>query len=114
MTTELSGYFAPILTEMMEVKHNSGFALKYMDDHIQEFDVFCRTLFPEKRQLDRELAEGWIYATESTSRRELSKRIRTMRHLANYLTAQGTPAYFCPISIKIPKPPELSRRSVPN
>jgi len=106
MTAGLTGYFAPALIEMMEVKHNSGFSLKYMDNHIKEFDEFCRSEFPDKRQLDKELAEEWVYATESTSRRELSKRIRTMRHLANHLTAQGTSAYFCPISIKIPKSPE--------
>jgi len=104
--TELSSYFAPFLTEMINVKRNSGFLLKYMDSHINEFDAFCRLSFPDKCRLDRELAEAWIYNTNSKSRRELNKRVRTMRHLANHLTAMGITAYLCPLRIKILKSPE--------
>ena len=106
MIINLSSHFAQFLTEMMDIKHNSGFSLKYMDSHIMDFDMFCRKSFPDKCQLDRELVEAWIYDTNSKSRRELNKRIRTMRHLAKHLTALGIEAYFCPIRIKIPKPPE--------
>jgi len=102
----LSSSFAPYLTEMMAVKRNSGFALTYMDEHINDFDAFCRSNFPDKRRLDRELAETWIYHTNSQSRSGLNKRVITMRHLAKHLTAAGIPAYFCPIRIKIPKSPE--------
>ena len=106
MITGLSSYFAPFLAEMMAVKRNSGFSLKYMDSHINEFDTFCRLNFPDKYELDRELAEAWIYDTKSQSRRELNKRVRTMRQLANHLTAMGIPAYLCPIRIRILKSPE--------
>lgn len=106
MITGLSSCFAPYLTEMMKVKRNSGFALTYMDAHIMEFDCFCRSNFPNKRDLDRELVEGWVYTTASESRRELNRRVRTMRHLANHLLALGMFAYFCPVRIRIPKPPE--------
>lgn len=106
MSTRLKSYFAPFLTEMMAIKRNSGFALKYMDSHTMSFDVFCLGKFPDKRQLDRELAEAWIYDTVTESRRELNKRVRTMRHLANHLTALGILAYFCPIRIRILKSQE--------
>jgi integrase len=105
MMTKLSSHFAPHLTEMMEVKRNSGFSLNYMDAHVEEFDTFCNKNFPNKHHLDRELAESWLYDTISESRRELNKRVRTMRHLANHLTALGIPAYICPIRIRIPKSP---------
>ena len=105
MIRELSSYFAQYLTEMMEIKRNSGFALGYMDSHIMEFDAFCLRSFPCKHQLDRELAEAWIYETTSESCRELVKRVRTMRHLANHLISLGIPAHMCPIRIKIPKSP---------
>jgi len=104
--TGLSSHFAQYMIEMMDIKHNSGFSLSYMDSHIIEFDMFCRLNFPDKCQLDRELAEAWIYNTNSQSRRELSKRVRTMRHLANHLTAMGITAYLCPIRIRILKSPE--------
>lgn len=105
MMTKLSSHFSQHLIEMMEVKRNAGFSLGYMDVHINEFDAFCHERFPEKRQLDRELAESWIYNTSSESRKELNKRIRTMRHLANHLISLGISAYFCPIRISIPKSP---------
>ena len=105
MTQALSSHFAQYLTEMMAIKRNSGFSLGYMDSHIMEFDAFCSGSFPDKRQLDQELAEAWIYDTSSESRQELRKRVRTMRHLANHLTALGVSSYMCPIRIKLPKPP---------
>ena len=106
MSITLSSYFAPFLTEMMEIKHNSGFSLKYMDSHINEFDVFCCKNFPIKQQLDRELVEAWIYSTKSKSRQELKKRIQTMCHLANHFESLGISAYQCPIRAKIPKSAE--------
>lgn len=105
MIRDLLSYFSQHLIEMMEVKRNSGFSLGYMNAHIAEFDAFCHESFPKKHQLDRELVESWIYNTNSKSRRELNKRIRTMRHLANHLISMGMSAYFCPIRIKIPKSP---------
>ena len=103
--TNLSSYFSQYLTEMMKLKHNSGFSLNYMDAHIIEFDSFCSKNFPKKNKLDRELVESWIYDTNSESRRELSKRVRTMCHLANHLISLGISAYLCPVRIKIPKSP---------
>lgn len=106
MIAESNSHFAPFLKEMMEIKRNSGFSLDYMNSHIASFDTFCIEKYPDKCQLDKELIEEWVYDTKSKSRRELNRRVRTMRHLANHLIAIGIPAYFCPIRIKIPKSPE--------
>lgn len=106
MIIGLLSYFAPFLVEMMDIKRNSGFALTYMDAHIKDFDSFCREHYPDKRLLDKELAEAWIYNTITKSRRELNKRVRTMRHLSEYLNAMGMDAYVCPVRIKIQKSPE--------
>ena len=106
MITGLSSCFAPYISEMMTIKRNSGFALKYMDSHVISFDAYCCENFPDKLRLDKELAEGWVYDTKTESRRELSKRVRTMRHLANHLNSLGLTAYLCPIRIKIPNPPK--------
>lgn len=106
MMINLRSYFSQYLTEMMALKRNSGFSLSYMDSHVIEFDAFCCKSFPEKQILDRELVESWIYDTSSESERELNKRIRTMRHLANHLMMLGMPAYLYPKRIKIPKSPE--------
>jgi integrase len=106
MISGLKSYFAPFLIEMMSIKHNSGFSLTYMDSHIMSFDAFCNEKYPEKRQLDREIIDAWVYDTASESRRELDRRGRTMRHLANHLNALGITAYFCPIRMRILKSPE--------
>jgi len=106
VTANLSSRFAAHLEELMDIKRNFGFSLKYMDAHIASFDVFCRERYPDKNNLDQELVEAWIYDTNSKSRQELNKRVRTMRHLANHLTSQGISAYLCPVRFKIPKSPE--------
>jgi integrase len=106
MIIGLKSYFAPFLTEMMAIKHNSGFSLDYMDSCIMSFDAFCLEKYPNKHQLDRELAEAWIYNTNSQSKRILNRRAMTMRHLANHLTTIGIPAYLCPIRFRILKSPE--------
>ena len=106
MITGLKSYFAPFLEEMMVIRRNSGFSLTYMDSHIMSFDAFCCEKYPNKYTLDIELTEAWVYNTESESRRELNRRIRTMRHLANHLSSLGISAYFCPIRIRILKSPE--------
>jgi len=105
MMINLRGYFSQYLTEMMALKRNSGFSLSYMDAHVIDFDAFCCKSLPEKQTLDRELVESWIYDTNSESKRELNKRIRTMRHLANHLMSLGISAYLCPTRIRIPKSP---------
>ena len=83
-TNNPSSYFAPFLLEMAKIKHNSGFILREMNAHIPEFDTFCTEKYPDKRQLDRELVEAWIYSTNSKCRKTLINRIQTMKHLANH------------------------------
>jgi len=100
----LTSHFAQYMTEMMDIKRNSGFSLNYMYAHIMEFDAFCRERFPKKQQLDQELVEAWIYNTDSESRDVIKKRIQTMRHLATHMAALGLPAHLCQIRIGIPKP----------
>lgn len=104
MIKGISSHFAAYLTEMMAIKRNSGFALTYMDSHIMSFDAYCCENFPDKHWLGKELAEGWVYSTQTESRQELNRRVRTMRHLANHLNSLGLTAYLCPIRIKIHKP----------
>jgi hypothetical protein len=52
---KLGSRFARHLVDMVSIKHNSGFALKYMNGHIYEFDGFCIERFPEKDVLDFEI-----------------------------------------------------------
>lgn len=47
--------FAQYMDGMIKEKHNSAFSLKYMDEHLDEFDWFCRNNFPSKISLDKEL-----------------------------------------------------------
>jgi integrase len=91
---------------MADIKHNSGFALKYMDSHIAEFDGFCVERFPGKEVLDFELVEGWVHSSTTESSQELKKRYRTMKHLGDHMLSLGIPAYVSTANIKKSKPAE--------
>jgi integrase len=97
---ELESRFARHLTDMANIKHNSGFALKYMNGHICEFDCFCVERFPEKDALDFELVEGWVHSSPTKSRQEIDKRYRTMKHLGEYMLSQGLPAYISTVRLR--------------
>jgi integrase len=102
----LRSRFARYLAEMADIKHNSGFTLKYMNCHICEFDSFCVKCFPEKDVLDFELVEGWVHSSPTESLQEIEKRYRTMKHLGEYMLSQGFPAYISTVRIKKLKPAE--------
>ncbi len=106
MNERFSSNFAPHLEIMIKQKHNAGFSLKYMDQHLNDFDTFCKDCFPNKRTLDKELVETWIYQTESKSIQEIQKRFRTMVHLGNYMLSIGTDAYIAKNKLKRTKPAE--------
>ena len=106
MSMILSSYFAPYMDGLQNIKHNAGFVLGYMNKHLQEFDLFCNERYSDKNCLDRELSEAWVYNRKTESAQELDKRLRTMRHLGNYMNSIGIPAYVGTVSIKIPKSPE--------
>jgi integrase len=102
----LKSRFAHCLADMAGIKHNSGFALKYMDGHISEFDSFCIEHFPGKDILDLELVEGWVHSSPTESSQEIEKRYRTMKHFGEYMLSQGFPAYISTVRIKKLKPAE--------
>ena len=106
MTKEFSSNFASYMESMIRQKHNAGFSLNYMDKHLDEFDMFCKDYFPNKRTLDKELIETWAYHTESKSIQELQKRFRTMMHLGNYMLSLGAEAYVVKNILKSTKPAE--------
>jgi integrase len=94
------------LADMTDMKHNSGFTLKYMDSHICEFDSFCVRRFPEKDTLDYELVEEWVHSSPTKSSQEIEKRYRTMKHLGEYMLSQGFFAYISTVRIRRLKPAE--------
>jgi hypothetical protein len=94
------------MADMADIKHNSGFALKYMNSHISEFDGFCVERFPEKDVLDYELVEEWVHSSPTESPQEIDKRYRTMKHLGEYMLSQGFPAYINTVRIRKLKPAE--------
>lgn len=63
MNGKFKSNFAQYIEGMKREKYNSGFSLKYMDKHLDEFDCFCRNYFPDKDLLDKELVEAWVYRT---------------------------------------------------
>lgn len=106
MKTSYSSHFAQYLKGMAKEKHHAGFSLKYMDKHLDEFDKFCRSYFPDKDSLDKELVETWVYHTESKSIQEIQKRFRTMVHLGNYMLPLKSGTYIAKHKLKREKPEE--------
>ncbi|MBN4063020.1 hypothetical protein JYU11_02445 [bacterium AH-315-G05] len=98
--------FAEHLKNMRTLKHNAGFSLKYMDKHLNEFDCYCKKYFPDKKILDRNLVDSWVYYTTSKSIQEIEKRFRTMTHLANYMLAIGLESYVAQSFCRRVKPAE--------
>lgn len=106
MNGRFKSNFAEYMEGMLKEKHNSGFSLKYMDKHLDEFDSFCISNFPNKVSLDKELVEAWVYHTESISIQELQKRFRTMMHLGNYMLPLWGETYITTNRLKRAKPKE--------
>jgi integrase/recombinase XerD len=106
MNGRFKSNFAKYIESMIREKHNSGFSLKYMDKHLEEFDYFCRVHFPYKDILDKELIEAWVHRTESKSIQEIQKRFRTMMHLGNYMLPLRGETYIAENKLKRAKPKE--------
>lgn len=104
MNGRFKSNFAQYMESMMKQKHNSGFSLKYMDKHLDEFDFFCRNNYPNKVSLDKQLVEAWVYNTKSKSIQELQKRFRTMMHLGNYMLPLRGETYVTKNKLKTVKP----------
>lgn len=89
--------------------HNLGFDLKYVMDYLKEFNEYCAQFFPDECTLTKELAESWIYSSHTSSKQQMDKRIRTMKHLGKYLNSIGREAYIpnYRIACDPPTPPVL-------
>lgn len=106
MNGKFKSNFAQYIEGMKREKYNSGFSLKYMDKHLDEFDCFCKNYFPDKDLLDKELVEAWVYRTESKSIQELQKRFRTMMHLGSYMLPLRGETYIAKNKLKRAKTKE--------
>lgn len=94
---------------MMQRLHNLGFSLKYLEAFLEEFDYYVDQHCPTETLLTSELAENWIHSSQTKSKQQLDKRVRTMRYLGKYLSSIGIDSYIPSYHIKAdpPKPPQL-------
>ena len=101
--------FAPHIRKMMDMYHNLGFDLGYLEVNLNEFDHYCDSHSFNCLTLTKQFAEEWVYSTHTSSKQQLDKRLRTMKYLGNYLNSIGIEAYIPTYSIKAdpPKPPSL-------
>lgn len=93
-------YFDKHCFNMMNQLHNIGFDLKYVEDFLKEFNGFCELKYPDQIELNKELALDWIYSTDTKSKQQLDKRVRTMKYLGRYLNSIGIKAYIPDFRIK--------------
>ena len=67
------------IVAVMKTLRNQGFQLLYLEKFLEEFEAYCLVNHPKKSVLTYEIAEGWIYNYETTSKQQLDKRVRTMK-----------------------------------
>lgn len=87
-------YFSNYSKDMIKQLHNLGFDLKYVQDFLVEFNRYCECHYLQETKLTKELAEDWIYSSQTKSKQQQDKRIRTMKHLGKYLNSIGLDAYI--------------------
>ena len=59
--------FGPDIEDMLLIRRRAGYQLKFIDYFLSEFDSYCADNYPKDSLLTREIAEGWIHATDSES-----------------------------------------------
>ena len=101
--------FAPHIKKMMDMYHNLGFDLYYLECNLNEFDSYCNCRSYSELTVTKEFAEEWIYSSNTSSKQQLDKRVRTMKYLGRYLNSIGIEAYIPTYSLKADpsKPPTL-------
>jgi integrase len=92
------------IVAVMKILRNHGFQLLYLETFFQEFETYCLVHYPDKSILTYEIAEDWIYNYETTSKQQLDKRVRTMKHLGRYQRGVGKDAYIPRYKIEAPRP----------
>lgn len=86
--------FAEDIENMLTVMHNSGLVMKHLPYFLHDFDHFCTDKYPYDSILTFDIAEQWIHNTNSDSRRHMSNRAQTMKHLGRYQCSIGKQAYI--------------------
>lgn len=92
----LSGAFAEKLVGYIEYKRTELGYEATMEEtwYAPDFDLFCRNWFPEKSELDRELAVAWTNAADGGD--AVANRTSFMRGFARYIILEGGEAYVIP------------------
>ena len=98
--------FGPDIEDMLLIRRRAGYQLKFIDYFLSEFDSYCADNYPKDSLLTREIAEGWIHATDSESHAHMARRVQTMKHIGEYQQALGLNSYVPDYSVKIPKAEE--------
>lgn len=105
----MKGPFKEAAGSMLARLHELGFDARYVAENMESFDAYSVAQGAKAADLTEALAEGWIHEPSVTSRQQVDKRVRAIKHLAAYITSSGGEAYMPGYRIKSdpPKPPTL-------
>jgi len=92
--------FAPCIDDMLTSLHKSGLIVGFINYFLVDFDEYCNKNFPDASLLTSEIAESWIHNSVSPSKRHMSNRILTMKHLGRYQQSLGEASYVPNYNIK--------------
>lgn len=76
---------------------------------LKSFDLFCMERYPHATEITKEIGDAWSILKTSESKKNLSRRITTVRQLSKYIHRMGINSYIIPEGI-----PGKLTRSVPH
>lgn len=81
------------LPNLIQILHNLGYSLSYLESNLEELDLFYDKSYPEQTTVTFETATDWIYSRKAGSKKRLRERILTVKYLSRYLLSIGIDAY---------------------
>lgn len=88
---------APAIRELVLFKRECGAVYKHGEVLLGQFDQFCRDTEYEGTVLTENLVMRWKQHNENRKHRQKSQMLTYVRHLGQFLTAQGKDTYVPPM-----------------
>ena len=94
---QFSSTLAPAIRELVLSKRENGAVYKHGEVLLGQFDQFCRDTEFEGTVLTEDLVMRWKQHNENRKHRQKSQMLTYVRHLGQFLTAQGKDTYVPPM-----------------
>ena len=94
---QFSSTLAPVIRELVLSKRKNGAVYKHGEVLLGQFDQFCCSVGFSGTVLTKDLVTHWKKHNENRKHRQKSQMLTYVRHLGQYLVAQGLDSYVPPM-----------------